>query len=823
MLTKQIARHIPVFLIIALLVFVFLIDLWIFDLAWFNSAGLYIFFPWRMESNYSIFDIAILWGPYEGIPYQFYLVKRLFQSFSFPLWNPLTLAGVPFFASSHKQVLDPTNLLYFFVDLPQAINLQVTLGIFLLGIFGYLLAYRWTRDRVASLLTGVGYAFSSHVISKTFWAPNIGDFMWVPLGILVADKAAETAKTRYFVFFGAILSAIFLGGSDNYLPLLLIYLGTFLVFRTTTSVIKGSWTGNPSRAVFLTILPFALFVGFSAIRLLPYLENMALSDRTMVRAMTPWVLSGSSLVETIKIGIYSILNIFAPVKESIFFRTNVTNSFFLGATGALLLLPCIRTLAKGPTAFFFWAATLSIPIAALADPLILLVTQVPGLGKLPWLLQSVVSRVDRVATLYMAGTPILLAFAYKELKKDAESGGLLKWILWSGAAVLAIGLWLVTARTTLNSTLTRVDSYYLFTASFIALLLFTGCLLLHHRARISKNIFGGLIILLVFSELVLGTRVIFSPSPREEFYPEMPSLRFLKSQKGLFRVTQIFPNDENIYHYSPPLLGNLFMPFDIQSITGYQGILPRRHHLLFKAFANVPDAETKKHNIGFRNPSTEKSVFFYNFVELKAHSLQYPIMDLFNIRYVLLSVDDYSTKVPFDRYRLVYSNEVRIYENLNVMPRAYISHQARILDDEEDIVRQLIAKEFNPRRVVFLEENGEKLPEVNYPVRPYKSSALIKNYEAERVVIQAELKSPGYLVLTDSYHPGWQVKVNGEIQKIIRANLIFRAVYLESGQNEVEFIYFPRTFRTGLYVTLGTIGVALLLIFLPDPRQGYKK
>ena len=576
--------------------------------------------------------------------------------------------------------------------------------------------------------------------------------------------------------------------------------------------------------VFLTILPFVLFVGFSAIRLLPYLENMALSDRTMVRAMTPWVLSGSSLVETIKIALYSLLNLFGPVKESIFFRTNITNSFFLGATGILLLLPCIRTLAKGPTAFFFWAATLSIPIAALADPLILLVTQVPGLDKLPWLLQSVVSRVDRVATLYMAGTPLLLAFAYKELKKDAESGRLFKWISWSGATVLAIGLWLVIARTTLSTTLTRVDSYYLFTASFLALLLFSGFLLLHHRSRISKNTLGGLIILLVFSELFLGTRLIFSPSPREEFYPIMPSLRFLKSQKGLFRVAQIFPNDENIYHYSPPLLGNLFMPFGIQSITGYQGILPRQHHLLFKAFANVQDAETKKHNIGFRNLSNGKSVFFYNFVELKAHSLQFPIMDLFNIRYVLLSVDDYSTKIPFDRYRLVYSNEVRIYENLSVMPRAFITHRARILEDEEDIVRQLITKEFDPRRIVFLEGNGEKFPETNNPVRPHNSAAHIKVYEAERVVIQANLKAPGYLVLTDSFHPGWQVKVNGETQKVIRANLIFRAVYLESGQNEVEFVYFPRTFRMGLYVTLGTIVVALLLILLPDPRKkGVKK
>ena len=60
-------------------------------------------------------------------------------------------------------------------------------------------------------------------------------------------------------------------------------------------------------------------------------------------------------------------------------------------------------------------------------------------------------------------------------------------------------------------------------------------------------------------------------------------------------------------------------------------------------------------------------------------------------------------------------------------------------------------------------------------------------YEPERVVIEVDAPRPGYLVLTDSYYPGWQAMVDRAATTILRANGFFRAVALDEPQR-VEFV-----------------------------------
>ncbi len=84
----------------------------------------------------------------------------------------------------------------------------------------------------------------------------------------------------------------------------------------------------------------------------------------------------------------------------------------------------------------------------------------------------------------------------------------------------------------------------------------------------------------------------------------------------------------------------------------------------------------------------------------------------------------------------------------------------------------------------------------------------IVSYEPDDVRLEASLASPGYLLLLDTYFPGWRATVNGAPAPIYRADFNFRAVPLPAGKSTVIFSYRPESLRIGIY--LCALGILLL-------------
>jgi uncharacterized membrane protein YfhO len=86
------------------------------------------------------------------------------------------------------------------------------------------------------------------------------------------------------------------------------------------------------------------------------------------------------------------------------------------------------------------------------------------------------------------------------------------------------------------------------------------------------------------------------------------------------------------------------------------------------------------------------------------------------------------------------------------------------------------------------------------------------SYSPNHVTVKTTQQGSGFLVLMDSYFPGWTVKVDGEERPILKANHFYRAVQLDSGSHTLEFDYFPEGFKAGLIVS----SIAcIFLIILP--------
>lgn len=75
---------------------------------------------------------------------------------------------------------------------------------------------------------------------------------------------------------------------------------------------------------------------------------------------------------------------------------------------------------------------------------------------------------------------------------------------------------------------------------------------------------------------------------------------------------------------------------------------------------------------------------------------------------------------------------------------------------------------------------------------------------ANEIRLQVEADSSGWLMIADTWYPGWTAEVNGEAVQVYRANHLFRAVQVPAGGGEVVLQYRP----AGFWVGVGVSGVA---------------
>ncbi|MFT7586698.1 MAG: hypothetical protein ACI9EW_003136 [Cellvibrionaceae bacterium] len=133
------------------------------------------------------------------------------------------------------------------------------------------------------------------------------------------------------------------------------------------------------------------------------------------------------------------------------------------------------------------------------------------------------------------------------------------------------------------------------------------------------------------------------------------------------------------------------------------------------------------------------------------------------------------------QYRLIHSGDVKIYENLDVWPRAVL-----LTSGSGSLIQ------------------AERLA----------GDVEIVGYSAEQVVLNVKTAEPATLVLTDAVYPGWIATVNGVEGEIFAADGLLRGVEVPAGEHEVVFEFRPASFWVGLAISLMAaifiLGVAVI-------------
>ncbi len=171
--------------------------------------------------------------------------------------------------------------------------------------------------------------------------------------------------------------------------------------------------------------------------------------------------------------------------------------------------------------------------------------------------------------------------------------------------------------------------------------------------------------------------------------------------------------------------------------------------------------------------------------------------------------DTFQALVP-GQYRLIHSGDVKIYENLDVLPRVFVLNEWQMVGNAADGLTVMAAEGFDPATTAVLQTDPHRgAPTPQHPDAPPGRAELVV-YEPERVVVQTESETAVLLVLTDADYPGWVATVDGTPTPIYQTDLLFRGVGVPAGEHEVVFEFRSSSYENGRIITF--IFITLLCI-----------
>lgn len=158
---------------------------------------------------------------------------------------------------------------------------------------------------------------------------------------------------------------------------------------------------------------------------------------------------------------------------------------------------------------------------------------------------------------------------------------------------------------------------------------------------------------------------------------------------------------------------------------------------------------------------------------------------------------------PLLRIERVFPSGALLFRDLQTQSRVRLAYQARPTDqfdpaqlapDQPPIIetQQTYAAPSAPVGVVTL-----VAPESNSTVRAHVSQ-----------------NQQGILILSDSWYPGWEARIDGEPAEVFPVDGTFRGVIVDAGDHDIEFIYRPKSLRFGAMISAVAIAIVLTTLFI---------
>lgn len=718
-----------------------------------------------------------------------------------PLWNPHIYGGAPYFGGAQGALLYPVNWLSLFLPTVLAINWSYAINVWLMGCF----MYAWAGFRgwkpLACFVSGAILMFCGpHFLHVYSGHPvHMAVMTWAPLIFLALDGALAL-EGRFAVrpllgwcLLGMLAVAMqIFGGHPQYL----FFTGVAAAFYTLVGGVQSAvdaararrgegvvW-GSLAVPAFAMGVIYAGGVALGAVQLLPAIQSTGETLRSV-----PVPFSFASMFGFPPENLVTLLNpyFFGDMRNVPYWgRCYLWEmSLFIGVSGLLLAVygaiaaPWRARVLVQRKWILLALATLTFVLAlGVHTPLFkMLYEHVPGFGKFRGMSKFTFQMALFLGMLAGAGFDTLLR-APKQAQRLALGAGIAGCVLLVCAGFILVLLTPIDWSGWMQNILLTRESYLPpdafrdlafaskaqeWSASALAL---SGVLCIVAGVLLWLAP-GWRPALALFAALAVAEPFLFSWHTRETFDAQTitpAAIRdFLKQHPGDYRTLNLLPSGPN----SAMSLGTL-------DLWGADPGAVRRYAELIAWTQGVPpDEATQYVNFG------QKGID--------------PLYAMLRFKYAF---------VPRE------GNRLGIVESrAEPMGRVEVVPGCRVVTGGRDAVfRAMRDAGFDPRKEVILESEPSIVADSSPDDGKPAGSARITASSTDWLEIEADLREPAFLLVTDAWTPAWRATaLPGSVQQqyqVFPANYALRAVPVSAGHHRLRMEYAPRSYTQGRVVSL---------------------
>jgi len=706
-------------------------------------------------------DISI-----EIIPYRSFYAR----SHGFALWNPYAFFGMPFAANPQLGAFYPLNLIFLIQPLSKALTLYIIVHYLLTACFSYLLFRELEFSPESSALAAAAFLFSGIFSSFSNLVVLLSVASWLPLSGWLMVRAVKKRWLCNILGLSVVFALQNLAGDPQIMAdnaLICAALG-----------LAALWRSGPEKRRHLRLFGgLAMALGLAALITSPQnfltLEMIPLSNRAAGyswQEFTLWsLIPGNLWTLFFPNNFLPPQNLYWPA--GFWLLPSFLLSIYPGISVLLLAGFCFRQ-SRRQSLLWLLMFGLGIFLALGAyNPLFRVLYQLPlvRLFRIP----------EKFFLISGFSAVMLCALGFESLVRNPLKLGarvLPAVLIAAGIAALAASLYLHSRGLAAVAPL-KVKQLLILSSMLksAAVLLAAGGWVLGRNAFAKAAWFAPVAAGIVILDLA-GAHFRLNPVTSSSFYSATP--------EAVSRLDQ--------------RRGGSVLPLRIASVHQDRDRLLAKSTSAAQFYLTLRDWVDPFWGIYYQlDDVLAKGSFYMNEIVLfqeilKASSAPERIYARCAVKYI-------------------YSPERGVVELPDALSRAMVFYQAEYEPDRRRQVELWESPEFPAGQKVLLEKaSAATAGSPGLAAEP----AQVVSYSNQKVVVKFNAAADGWLVLFDSYYPGWRAAVDGKEAPIRRANVFFRAVAAPAGEHTVEFRYRPGSFVRGLITAaagvLGWLALAVL-------------
>jgi hypothetical protein len=693
------------------------------------------------------------------------------------LWNPMVSCGAPL-SVEHGGFFFPLKLPFYLAPSRLTYNLFLTLRLFVAGLGAYLLARRRGLERAPATAAGMAFEMAGTTVWAIPFASVSAPFLlpWVILGsFAIADSRSPAAAA------GTAL-ALGITGNSGHAPTSLMVFAAFGM--AIIGHVAASWR-EPRQAIQIAawaLLASLLGALIAAPSVLPLAELSSLGS------------GYKSRLDGILMRKWKLIEARASLRSAAFasaFSGTAPASAMLSEIGPVMGVVGVSFAIVGLLRGRIEAALLTVATLGVALALV-----PPGLR---WLVGLPGLRLILATYAWPLVLLPLAQAAGEGVRALSAPGG--SRVGTIAVALVAAAAWVVSADARPPGDLLRPEmsvalpSWRLLAPALIAVFVVAASVVLRRTLRAS--LVAALLAATLAAELLSTMTPLARHRPSGVFFdPPSPPVAFLQDRLGAGEARMVALPFEVGYPHTP-------MVFGLPDVRGV-GPVPIRRYYEYRRAISPKAATFTLHDVPV---------------------IRSALLDLAAVRYVVLptvesSGEAWSRPTETDPgLTVVYRGEhVAIYENPAAAARVRIVHRSIVVPTEQEAYRKLReigssdghAADLGLLDAAILEPGDERSPP-----RALAGSGSAQEYvrivsrrgDPDELEIETRVTAPAYVVIADTYYPGWKAWVDGHPSPIYPAHLLFRAVFVDQGNHRIVLRFQPTSFRLG--VALFAVGLVL--------------